>query len=241
MEVEPIRTQLFQKRITPNDTKFFENPSTQPELNPMNCAAVSGQLLGIVSKKTAEEMTDKAIGKTLDEWILAMNKLGSTKYSAKDVDFNTIYNQLFLGYATIGFFTRTDGTGHAAVIVRYTDGNTYILDPQVRDVYVNEDIVNFKRRGNYTDRIFVLYSNTPLTKEEYDTIFAEDILSALVHQCNIYVGGRNIISSSRRLPSLPKRKVRSSSSSSKKRYTRRRRALRSGKGGYRSRVTGRTV
>lgn len=49
------------------------------------------------------------------------------------------------------------------------------------------------------------------------------------------------ISSSRRLPFVPKRKDRSSSSSSKKRYTRRRRALRSGRGGYRPRVTGRKV
>ena len=54
-------------------------------------------------------------------------------------------------------------------------------------------------------------------------------------------GRRKTISSSRRLLSLPKRKDRSSSSSSKKRYTRRRRALRSGKDGYRPRVTGRKV
>lgn len=54
-------------------------------------------------------------------------------------------------------------------------------------------------------------------------------------------GRRKTISSSRRLLSSPKRKGQSSSSSSKKHYTRRRRALRSGKGGYRSKVTGRKV
>lgn len=238
MEVEPITSRLFQKHITPNDTKFFENPSNQPELNPMNCAAVSGQLLGIVSKKTSEEMTGKVIGTTLDEWIVAMDKLGSNKYSYKAVDFATIQRELFWGYATLGFFTRTDGTGHVAVIVRYTDGNIYILDPQVRDVYVNEDIASFKHRGRYTDTIFVIYSDKALTKEQYDNIFINDILSSLLHQCNVRGGS---ISSSRRLPSVPKRKGRSSSSSSKKRYTRRRRALRSGKGGYQSRVTGRKV
>lgn len=56
---------------------------------------------------------------------------------------------------------------------------------------------------------------------------------------NVARGGS--ISSSRRLPSVPKRRDQRSSSSSKKRYTRRQRALRSGKGGYRARVTGRKV
>lgn len=60
------------------------------------------------------------------------------------------------------------------------------------------------------------------------------------HPVDVVMTGGSI-SSSRRLPSVPKRKGLRSSSSSKKRYTRRRRALRSGKGGYRATRTGRKV
>ena len=71
------------------------------------------------------------------------------------------------------------------------------------------------------------------------TLSLPNVSSAVSTEVQRSRGGS--ISSSRRLPSVPKRKGLRSSSSSKKRYTRRRRALRSGKGGYRATRTGRKV
>lgn len=122
---------------------------------------------------------------------------------------------------------------------------TYELEDVIRKMFGNQIQIEFSYSTQpqdtfittdlpLDDRLIEEYRNTGIKVNVYPS------QEACMNDRDEQMTGGSI-SSSRRLPSVPKRKDLRSSSSSKKRYTRRRRALRSGRGGYRPRVTGRKV
>ena len=210
MEVQENTSTVFQAQLRPTDVKFFENPESQPRYNPMNCGAVSGQLLGIVSKSVSEEMTKQRIGVALDEWVNELNKLaGSQIYRKEPASLQTIRNSLFPGFATLALFTRIDNIGHYAVIAVGKDNNLYILDPQIRKVFKNDEITQYIQEGNLDGPIYILRT-PPRTKSEHISAFIDDILAGHMSACHL--GGK-------RKRSTRKRKTRSL----RKRNTRKRR------------------
>lgn len=210
MNVEENTSTLFQTQLRPEDVTFFENPANQPQYNPMNCGAVSGQLLGLVSKRSSEIMTAEKIGMGIQEWVDEFNKISdSPVYSHNLVTLRDIETSLFPGFATLVLFTRLDDLGHYCVVAKDSKNEIYILDPQSRIVVPSEKISEYFKEQSFTDLVYVIRT-PPRTKEEHLSAYIDEILSSQLSECRL--GGK-------RKRSTRKRKTRSL----RKRNTRKRR------------------
>lgn len=188
MEEEPIKSRLFQAELTPTDVKIFESPSNQPRMNPKNCAAVSAQLLGIVSKGVSESITAQYNATHIGEWVKELNRLsGAEVYSYELQHIHELKHELFLGFATLVLVTRLNGPGHFVVIAQDSHHNLYIIDPQAKLVSKNEEIEAYLKQFTLTDIVYVI-KTPPRTKNEHISAYINDVLSARLSQCRI--GGK---------------------------------------------------
>lgn len=175
---------LFQVPISPADVAMFKNPPSQPPSYPMNCGAVSGQLLRIVSDAESELMTQRRIGTTWGEWINYIN----TKKPAGVIEYRTaiVFNEfetsrdsirtieplLFPGFATLVSVHRTTRpAGHYFVLAKDAEGRTYILDPQIRHVVQSHQLQAYLELGKLDAHLITIKVNPPRTAHEFRTDF----------------------------------------------------------------------
>ena len=188
MEVDETKSSLFQALLSPRDVRYFKNPESQPQYNPMNCAAVSGQLLGMIPSSTSEKMTVGMMGVHFQEWLNELNKAaGQEIYRSEQSSLDKLYNELFVGFGTLVLFTRPNVGGHYCVVTLGEDNNLYLLDPQKRKVFKNEEIPKYLQEQQLTGPIYVIKS-VPRTKSPHISAFVEDILAGKLSACR--VGGK---------------------------------------------------
>lgn len=206
----PETSNVFQVPLTPSDVAFFENPKNQPIENAINCGAVSGQLLGLYSKETAEGMTELNIGITLEWWVDELNRVSKgsiVTYTLRNVlGIGYIEDHLFTNYATLVFLTRTGAAGHTVVGVYDKDRKFYILDPQKRMVYAKSEIPAYFAEESITG-ITLILANVQLPREVFDDIYINTFLSdKLLTGCKL--GGKRKRTRKSRLRRKRKNKTR---------------------------------
>lgn len=208
MDVDDTKSTLFQIPLRPEEVTYFENPKNQPDYNPMNCGAVSGQLLGFVSKQTSEIMTEKGIGMGIEEWVQEFNRVsGSQEYSSELTTLAEVEKDLFPGCATLVLFTRSGAVGHYCVLAKDSKNNIYILDPQARMVISRGGFSEYFKQQLFTDFVFVIRT-APRTEDEHFSAYIDDILSSrLTSECRI-AGKRKRSTRKRKTRSLRKRNTR---------------------------------
>ena len=183
-----MSSSLFQVRITDRNLTGFVTPSSQPRIAPMNCAAVSGQLLGLISPGTADEMTRLGQGRPVEEWADHASKvIGSpvTIHTQPATEFTRFFAfALFPGFATLMLSLPTQNSiGHYVVVGKRLDGNIVILDPQKRRGYVTVNEY-FPRFSPPHTRFLVLFRDAPKTLQQHE----RDALSfsaPMMDQCKI--------------------------------------------------------
>jgi len=245
----PGPSTLFQVPLIRQDVLGYSRIPSQPLYNPMNCAAASAKLLGLVSPAKADEMTRLVEGVYTRSWenYLNANAPRGIVYTFQRLELTeeillNVGLGIFPEFGTIILTAPVDGSiGHYYVLARDKYLKVGVLDPQNEICAMGlESIKNFIKRihpGSSRLYLFVITVNKPRTISQMTDDFTEGILSRQVASMKIGSGGR----STRHRTSLPTRKVGRSSSSSKRSYTRRRRALQTGKVGYRPTKTGRKV
>lgn len=149
---------LLQIRITNEQLRGFVSPIAQPDVNPMNCGAVAGQLLKLVTPDLANTMTMSGMGMYVSEWVQHTSGLVKKQTYGIDRDIRTFgdffVSMLFPGFATlVGTYNPVTNTGHFFVIGRFLNGHLVILDPQLRKGYLN--ILNYFRENRPYDTRFV--------------------------------------------------------------------------------------
>jgi len=245
----PGPSTLFQVPLIRQDVLGYHRIPSQPLYNPMNCAAASAKILGLVSPAKADEMTRLVEGVYTRSWenYLNANAPSGIVYTFQRLEFTeelllNVGLGIFPEFGTIILTAPLDGSlGHYYVLARDKYLKVGVLDPQNEICAMGlENIKEFIKRvhpGPSRLYLFVITVNKPRTMSQMGDDFTEGILSGQVASMKIGSGGK----STRHRTSLPTRKVGRSSSSSKRSYTRRRRALRTGKVGYRPTKTGRKV
>jgi hypothetical protein len=208
MEVEERKSSLFQTRLSKRDTAYFRNPDNQPAYNPLNCAAVSAQLLGIIPKSLAERMTARFEGAYIQEWEDALNYMaGKRIYRIQEAKMVDIYNDLFDGFATLVLFTRVNGPGHYCVLASGPDHELYLLDAQMREVYQGRGEIEPYLQRQRLDGPALVIRTTPKTKEEHVDTFINDVLSWQLSQCRLG-GKKKRTTRKRKMRSIRKRNTR---------------------------------
>lgn len=245
---KPGPSAIFQVPLTRQDVLGYSRIPSQPLYNPINCAAASAKLLGLVSPSKADEMTRLVKGLYTESWgkYLNANAPHGIVYTFQRLEFTeelliNVGLAIFPEFGTIVLTEPVDGSlGHYYVLARDKQLRVGVLDPQNETCAMGlESIKDFiKRLHPETSRLYlyIITVNKPRTISQMEDDFTEGILSSRVASMKIG-GGKSI----RRPISLPTRRAGRSSSSSKRNYTHRRRALRTGKGGYRPTKTGRKV
>jgi hypothetical protein len=157
------RSALFQVPLSPCQVLQFKNPPSQDAIDPQNCAAVSAQLIGIISPSKSDELSayrlNEGMGDKLaraqmmaymSQWASHINRLlrrsGPTTpddmYNTFTSDtissgFTGINDHLFDGFATIVLVSRqVDNnleSGHFMVVAK-TGTELSVIDPQQRRV-----------------------------------------------------------------------------------------------------------
>jgi len=220
MAREPLISALFQVALTPADVKFFDNPSNQPEdLNEaINCGAVSGQLLGLYSKWTAEVMTEQRLASYKQEWITELNREAEGKFTFTladglgvdyryNVNLDYVRRNLFTGYATLLMFDRVGVPGHSVVGAYDSSRNFYILDAQARRVYAEKDIPRYLIEQQFVSFSVITVEGVGLPKDAYISLYTNIALSGyLKSACALEGGRKRKRKSTRKLRSRRKRK-----------------------------------
>jgi len=245
----PDPSTLFQVPLTRQDVLGYYRIPSQPLYNPINCAAASAKLLGLVSPVKADEMTRLVKGVYTTNWENYLNESAprGIVYTFQRLELTEellvkVGLGIFPEFGTIILTAPVDGSyGHYYVLARDKKLMVGVLDPQNQICAMGlESIKDFIRRIHPgADRVylFVITINKPRTISQMADDFTEGILSRRVASMDISKGGK----STRHRTSLPTRRAGRSSFSSKRNYSHRRRALRTGKGGYRPTKTGRKV
>lgn len=187
-----MRSSLFQIPIGERDLKLFQTPSNQPPNYPLNCGAVTAQLLGLVSPETANEMTFRQQGIYIQEWTAyASASFGSpvTSYIYPIASFDALFAESLLpGFATLVLTLPGvgKGLGHYFVVGKTPVGRLVILDPQVRRGFLNSTAY-FQQFSPPHTSFLVLRRNTPRTGAEHEND-AIGFLAKQLEQCNISSG-----------------------------------------------------
>lgn len=229
---------LFQVPLTSHDVMGYKRIPSQPIFDPKNCGAASAKLLGLVTPMKADQMTQLGKGASVAGWLKFLNAgapdgivYSHTTAPLTEHSLIDIASGLFTESGTV-ILTAAEGSlaGHYYIIVKRADLAVGVLDPQQgKCAFGFEETKEFIQRihpGASAGTIGVFVVNQPRTMSQALSDYTDGILSRQI--ADMHVGGDVIRSS------LPTRRAGRSSSSRKRRYSHRRRALRIGKGGYRS-------
>ncbi len=157
----------------------------------MNCGAVTGQLLGLVSPKTANEMTQLQQGSYLGEWVdYASKVIGSplTIHTEPITEFTRFFTYaLFPGFGTLVLtLPVNDGVGHYFVVGKSNDNRIVILDPQTRRGNLQPD--EYFSQFSPPHKLFrVLFRDVPKTAKQHEND-AISFLAPMMEKCNISSG-----------------------------------------------------
>lgn len=200
MFTEDATSNLFQLQLNDRDTRMFTNPPNQPANNPINCGAVTAQLLGLITPTVAEEMTARREGVMINGWVKTLNAMINPQKLTAVIEGMTIdtltnlQNRLFPGFATFVLATRLDPAtnmetiGHYFVIAR-TETNIYLIDPQIRRTFTGPDqIVQYLLEEGLTGNLYSLHLQPPLTKSEHSSLYIEHFLADNLSRCR--TGGK---------------------------------------------------
>lgn len=173
-----------------SDLRVFRSPESQPKFNPTNCGAVAGQLLGLVTPKTADEMTQLKQGGILSDWISYISKTleQPVTYFQEDItSFQSFFMKyLFPGFATIVVTVPIENYGHSFIVAKSADNRLVILDPQLRTGYF--DISQYFTKVLPSHRRFLVFiRDTPRTAKQHETDYMS-FLAEAVKRCNISSG-----------------------------------------------------
>lgn len=173
------------------DLRVFRSPSAQATFNPKNCAAVSGQLLGLVTPKIANEMTQLEQGVFLDEWENYVSNVidNPVKHLEQDMTkFESFFNaNLFPGFGTLVLaLPFTANYGHYFVVAKSLDKRLVILDPQLRVGYFR--LTDYKTNfATPPTRFLVLLRKSPLPPNQHEND-ALAFLAKALETCTLSTG-----------------------------------------------------
>jgi len=147
-------TTLFQVPLAMVDVFNASDIPSQRAINPGNCGAASGLLLGLVTPKHAEYLSAfdrSAQSAWLHHWEHQLSKDGN-QYSTvtlKFKDMSIIATDLFLGCGTIvGMHHPHSTTGHFVVIAKDMNGRIAFIDLQNGKLLTEgADIINYVADG----------------------------------------------------------------------------------------------
>lgn len=182
---------LFQVPLNERDLKIFRSPKSQPPFNPRNCGAVTGQLLGLVSPTTADQMTQLKQGVYPAEWVDYINNtIGNTlDFKRYNIGaFQSFFEKnLFPGFGTIlAIYPKGFQGGHWFVMAKTLDNRLIVLDPQRRMGYY--DIPAYFSSGSFTPVEFLVFlRETQRTPKQYENDSLAFLAKAL-ETCNISSG-----------------------------------------------------
>ena len=165
------RSSLFQVPLSRCQVLQFKNPPSQDIQDPQNCAAVSAQLIGIISPTKSNELSayrfNQGLGDSvtrsqmmayMTQWTSHINRLLRRSSSTSPEDMystlrsndipsvlNGINDNLFDGFATIVLISRqVDNktvSGHFMVVAK-TGTELSVIDPQRRRVDTGAQSIN---------------------------------------------------------------------------------------------------
>ena len=229
---------LFQVPLVNHDAWGYKRIPSQPIFDPKNCGAATAKLLGLVTPAKADQMTRLGKGASVASWLKFLNSgapdgivYSYTSVALTEQSLIDIAKGLFTESGTV-ILTIPEGSqyGHYYVLAKDAALTVGVLDPQqaicAPGFEQTKEFIQRVHPGASAGTIGVFVVNQPRTMSQALSDYTDGILSRQV--AAMHVGGDVIRSS------LPTRRVGRSSSSKKRRYTHRRRALRTGKGGYRS-------
>jgi hypothetical protein len=161
---------------------MFRSPEAQPAFNPKNCGAVTGQLLGLVTSKTANEMTKLGQGSYPEEWVNYISTTVGSPVKLKVYPFSTLESffqaNLFPGFGTSIAMYPESGSGHWFIVAKSRENRLVILDPQTRKGYF--DVQSYVSTGGWVPtRFFVFLRNTPRSEKEHDADYLGFLAKAL--------------------------------------------------------------
>lgn len=186
-----MSSSLFQVRLNDSDLRVFQSPKSQSLFNPKNCGAVTGQLLGLVTPKIADEMTQLQRGVFLDEWESYVSSvLGNpVRHVEQDIaEFESYFRRYLLpGFGSIVLtLPLSQQFGHYFVVAKSIDERIVILDPQIRRGYfvMNEYFSQLKPPPG---KFIVLLRNAPRTATQHisDSV---NFLAKALESCDISSG-----------------------------------------------------
>jgi hypothetical protein len=151
--------------------EYFQSPESQPQINPRNCGAVTGQLLGLVGSKIANEMTMLMQGTYPAEWTnyvsTALNDNVTLNYYQIEGIGHSLKHELFPGFGTMVGIAPDEGHGHWFVVGKRLDNQALvILDPQIRKGFL--DFPSYFATGNFIPIKFAVFLRTsPKTEQQH--------------------------------------------------------------------------
>ena len=152
---------LFQVPLARVDVWNASIIQTQKPMNPQNCGAASGLLLGLLTPRMAEyysALDNDAPSKWASYWKNHIGNDGNTYEFKTDKADKLIQlaNDLFPGCGTLVLFSRRGtSSGHWVVLAKYIDGTISLLDLQSGIL-----IKTLDEMGEYISRTFGI-ANTP--------------------------------------------------------------------------------
>jgi hypothetical protein len=184
-------SQLYQVQLKKTDVEYFKNPQNQPSTNPMNCGAVTAQLLGIVTPLQSEAMTSLTLGTFTSDWEGAFSRFGMmdtrgkrvavTSYRMRNASqgIQTVERNLFRGFATPVLALRRTGVGHYFVVAKSKEDELYILDAQQRFVARGREVIGRYIHTNQLDGDFLVFqTDRELTPSDYISAYVSGPLAA---------------------------------------------------------------
>lgn len=185
-----MSSKLFQVRLNQRDTRLFRTPESQPTEHPINCGAVSGLLLGLITPKLANELTQLERGQTATEWETYLSASTETPIHFNIIETTRMEHffrdNLFPGFATFVAVLPAEQYGHAVVVAKSQDNRLAILDPQWKKVYMTFqsflDSLPFS-----TKTVGVFLRDAPRTPKQHETDYMGFLAKAL-ETCNISSG-----------------------------------------------------
>lgn len=179
-------SQLFQVPIKDDDLNMFRSPVAQPEFNPRNCGGVSGQLLGLVTPKKANQMTQSEQGIFIADWANHISSIIRTPlYSVeKSIDLfeNFFMNNLFPGFATLVVTYPAEGSGHFFVIAKSIDNQLVFLDAQIRRGFRNK-IEYFNKFARPPAKFQVIFHEGSIPISQHKQ-YSDTILRIVITDCS---------------------------------------------------------
>lgn len=193
---------LFQVPLEKRDIRAFTNPLNQGR-NPMNCGAVSTQLLRIIPKALSEHLSVSNTPTSMNDWLAYMNiRSKNAAYYIPDASpdathaIDMIRENLFEGFATLVGVTRVlpsgqPGVGHFFVLASLRPGLFYLLDPQVQFSTNAAGISKYLHDLQLNGEVVVVLTSDPHTRQEFDSDYIDHFLpDLLTSECSIKGGKR---------------------------------------------------